>query len=48
MPERCPYCGRIIEGYLTETLDNGNPACSECIAKEEAARKEKEDKKNES
>ena len=46
MSERCPYCGREVEGFLTETLDNGNPACSECVAKEEAARKEREDKTN--
>lgn len=37
MTEICPYCGREVEGGLTDCLENGNPACAECVEKEEAA-----------
>lgn len=42
MAEKCPFCGREVEGYLTGCLDNGSPACDECIAKEEEAQKTRE------
>ena len=31
----CPVCGRKFPASLYETLDNGNPACPECVAKEQ-------------
>ncbi len=42
MVERCPYCGRLVEGGLTNCLENGSPACDECIEKEEQHLKEKQ------
>lgn len=42
MTEKCPFCGREVEGYLIGCLDNGSPACDECIAKEEEAQKAQE------
>lgn len=42
MNERCPYCGRIIEGGLTNCLENGSPACDECVEKEERHLQEKQ------
>lgn len=41
MAEKCPFCGKVVEGFLTGCLDNGSPACDECIAKEEEAQKNK-------
>lgn len=43
MAEKCPFCGKVVENYLTGCLDNGSPACDECIAKEEQARIAKTD-----
>ena len=40
MIEKCPFCDKEVPGGLTGCLDNGSPACDECIAKEEAAQKE--------
>lgn len=42
MAEKCPFCERVVEGYLTNFLENGSPACDDCIAKEAATQKERE------
>ena len=42
MAEKCPFCGRIVEGYLTGCLENGSPACDDCIASEAAAQEARE------
>lgn len=36
MPEMmtCPVCGREFPADEYEILENGNPACPECVAKE--------------
>ncbi|MGN0539017.1 MAG: hypothetical protein ACI4KI_04085 [Candidatus Fimenecus sp.] len=31
---QCPICGKKIETSEYECLDNGNPACPECVQKE--------------
>lgn len=31
----CDYCGNEYEEEYEGTLDNGSPACPECVAKEE-------------
>lgn len=36
----CPVCGKKVDSNELELLDNGNPACRECVAKE---KKEKEE-----
>lgn len=41
---RCGYCGRYYDDGYTGTLDNGSPACPECVAYEEAAETEKAEK----
>lgn len=39
----CPICGRLFDSSIYECLDNGNPACPECVAKErKAEEREKE------
>ncbi len=30
----CPVCGKMFPADEYETLDNGNPACPECVAQE--------------
>lgn len=30
----CPVCGRKFDASEYECLDNGNPACPDCVAKE--------------
>lgn len=47
MAEKCPFCGKVVPGFLTESLDNGSPACDECIAKEEAIQLQRESEKEE-
>lgn len=37
---RCGYCGRYYDDGYTGALDNGSPACPECVAYEEAAEKD--------
>lgn len=32
---RCDYCGRYFEEDDMGALDNGSPACPECVADEE-------------
>ena len=33
--EKCDYCGKKIEAEYMSALENGSPACPECVAKEE-------------
>lgn len=44
MTEKCPFCGKVVEGFLTRCLDNGSPACDDCIANEEAQKKREAEK----
>ena len=37
---RCGYCGKYYDDGYTGALDNGCPACPECVAYEEAAEME--------
>ena len=30
----CPVCGRLFDYDIVEYLDNGNPACPQCVDKE--------------
>ena len=38
---KCDYCGREYEGEYESVLDNGCPACPDCVAKEEQNEKRK-------
>lgn len=38
---RCGYCGRYCDDGDTGVLDNGSPACPECVADEEAEEERK-------
>ena len=40
--QKCNYCGKEIETIYMSTLENGSPACPECVDAEE---KRKQDKK---
>ena len=31
---QCPICGKMIEPTEAESLNNGSPACPECVQKE--------------
>lgn len=31
----CPVCGMRFDASLYQCLDNGNPACPSCVAKEQ-------------
>lgn len=42
--KKCGYCGEYYEEEYEGTLDNGCPACPQCVADEEA---EEERKRNE-
>ena len=44
---RCGYCGRYYGDGYAGALDNGSPACPECVAYEEATEKEKAEKERE-
>lgn len=46
---RCGYCGKEYDETWCTALDNGSPACPECVAKEEENKKtnEKEGNDNE-
>lgn len=41
--KKCGYCGEYYEEEYEGTLDNGCPACPQCVADEEAERKHKEE-----
>ena len=45
---RCDFCGEYYDEGFMGTLDNGSPACPNCIADEEreAERKQKEIQKD--
>jgi len=32
---KCDYCGKMYDEEKMQTLDNGCPACPECVADEE-------------
>ena len=32
---QCPICGKMIDPTKCDYLDNGSPACPECVQKEE-------------
>ncbi len=46
---RCGYCGKEYDETWCTALDNGSPACPDCVAKEEENKKtnEKEGNDNE-
>ena len=33
--EKCNYCGKEIDADCMSALENGSPACPECVAEEE-------------
>ena len=41
---RCGYCGKYYDDGYTGALDNGSPACPECVADEEAEEERKREK----
>lgn len=44
---KCGYCGRYYDVQDEMTLENGSPACPQCVADEEKREKEREEgKKN--
>lgn len=45
MPEMmmCPVCGRMFPADEYMTLDNGNPACPDCVQKEQEELEEREE-----
>ena len=45
---RCGYCGKYYDDGYTWALDNGSPACPECVADEEAEEERKREKAQES
>lgn len=45
---KCGYCGKYYDEGYTGTLDNGSPACPECVADEEAEEERKRKKAQES
>lgn len=42
---KCEYCGKYYEGEYQSVLENGCPACPECVAKEEAMEEERNEMK---
>ena len=38
---RCGYCGRYYDDGYMSALDNGSPACPECVEDEEAEKERK-------
>ena len=32
---QCPICGNMIDPNEADSLDNGSPACPECVKKEQ-------------
>lgn len=39
---RCGYCGKEYDESYGGALENGSPACPECVADEEAEEKRKQ------
>lgn len=44
---RCDFCGRYFEEENMSALDNGSPACFECVEDEEKWERENEVQGNE-
>ena len=44
--QKCDYCGREVDEASMSTLENGSPACVECVAEEEHGKKKEEEKEN--
>ena len=42
---KCDYCGQYYEGAYQSVLDNGCPACPQCVAQEEANKKQQDEHK---
>lgn len=42
---QCPICGREFPAFDYESLDNENPACPECVRKEQEDLEKKEHQK---
>ena len=40
--ERCGYCGRWFDETDMVALDNGSPACLECVENEERQKMERQ------
>ena len=38
---RCGYCGKEYDEDYGGSLENGSPACPDCVAEEDAAEKQK-------
>lgn len=43
---RCGYCGREYDEMCCTTLENGSPACPDCVAYEEAEETHKNERKD--
>ena len=43
--QRCDYCGREVDADTMSALENGSPACIECVTEEERKKEEKTDPK---
>ena len=39
--EKCDYCGKEYNKDIMTTLDNGSPACPNCVKTEEKEEEEK-------
>ena len=44
--KKCAYCGEYYDEEYEGTLDNGSPACPECVANEEKNSKENQMKRD--
>ena len=44
---KCDYCGKYYDASVVMTLENGSPACPDCVKIEEQnAKKKQEEKQN--
>ena len=41
--KKCVFCGEYYDDTYEGTLDNGSPACPDCVEKEERKAKEKQE-----
>lgn len=39
---KCDYCGKTVEEEEMQALNNGSPACPDCVEEEEINSKKKE------
>ena len=44
--EKCNYCGKEIDADCMSALENGSPACPDCVAEEEKKNQYKTQKEN--